>query len=203
VGVYNVPCSSGSASGGSCAYSKPRFSDFSYTAESNSCLYRSKSSSRPKSTVANGVLLTVVDLSEALLGDIIDAESVAGEDLFMRAAMPAGLTRRRRGLRSAKPDVDGRVVARMARMAKVNEVRIRFIIAVVVCKCCMFRFCFSDFMRRRGWMKSEWDQGNFVVLELGAVVHCATQSHAMTSYIASRPRQRASRPASGRMELGR
>ena len=144
MGVYSASCSSNNGSG-SCAYSKPRFSDFSYTAESNSCLYRSKSSSRPKSTVANGVLLTVVDLSEALLGDIIDAESVAGEDLFMRAAMPAGLTRRRRGLRSAKPDVDGRVVARMARMAKVTEVRIRFIIAdvVVVCKCCMFRFCFS------------------------------------------------------------
>jgi len=111
-------------------YSKPRVNDFSYTAESNSCLYRSKSSSWPKSTLANGDLTEV--LSEALLGDIFDAESVAGEDLFKRAAaMPAGLTRRRRGLRSAKPDADGRVVARMA---KVTEVRRRFII--VFCCCC-------------------------------------------------------------------
>jgi hypothetical protein len=111
-------------------YSKPRVNDFSYTAESNSCLYRSKSSSYPKPTFANGGLLPVV-LSEALLGDIFDAESVTGEDLFIRAAMPEGLTRRRRGLRSAKPDAEGTVVASMATMAKVTEVRRRFIVAAV------------------------------------------------------------------------
>ena len=61
-------------------------------------------------------------LSAALLGDIIDSESVVtGEDLVMRAVTLAGLTRRRRGLRSKKPDADGRVVASMATMAKVTE----------------------------------------------------------------------------------
>jgi hypothetical protein len=70
-----------------------------------------------------------------LLGDIIDAESVTGEDLFKRAAMPEVLTRRRRGLRSAKPDAVGRVVASMARMAKVTEVRRRFIVAAALVSC--------------------------------------------------------------------
>jgi hypothetical protein len=70
-------------------------------------------------------LLTIVALFD------IGAESVIGEVLFMRVAMPAGLTRRRRGLRSAKPAADG-VVASMATMAKVTEARRRFIISVVV-----------------------------------------------------------------------
>jgi hypothetical protein len=51
----------------------------------------------------------------------------------MLAAMPAGLTRRRRGPRSANPDAVGRVVASMATMAKVitEEVMRLFIIDVV------------------------------------------------------------------------
>jgi hypothetical protein len=68
------------------------------------------------------------------MGGLIDVESVvAGAGLFMLAAMPAGLTRRRRGLRSANPDADGRVVASMATMAKVitEEVMRLFIIDVV------------------------------------------------------------------------
>ena len=39
-------------------YSKPRVNDFSYTAESSSCLYRIMSSSRPKSTLVDGGLLS-------------------------------------------------------------------------------------------------------------------------------------------------
>mmetsp|Transcript_16334 Transcript_16334/g.25429 ORF Transcript_16334/g.25429 Transcript_16334/m.25429 type:complete len:125 (-) Transcript_16334:150-524(-) len=111
------------------AYSKPRFNAFSYTAESSSCLYRIMSSSRPKSALDNDGLLTEVEVSssDTLLGDIICEESVMteedGVDLFMRAAMPAGLTRRRRGERSAKPDADGRVVIKMATMAKITEVK--------------------------------------------------------------------------------
>ncbi len=46
-----------------------------------------------------------------------------GDDLFMRAAMPVGFTRRRGDERSAKPDADGRVVMKMATTAKVNEVK--------------------------------------------------------------------------------
>ena len=68
------------------------------------------------------------------MGGLIDVESVvAGAGLFMLAAMPAGLTRRRRELRSANPDADGRVVASMATMAKVitEEVMRLFIIEVV------------------------------------------------------------------------
>ena len=105
-----------------------------YTAERTSSLYRIISSSKLKSTLANGGLLTVVDLSEALMGDIIDSESaVTGEDLFMRAAMPAaGLTRRRKGLKSANPDADGRVVASMATMAKVTEVKRRVIYSLLL-----------------------------------------------------------------------
>eukprot|EP00984_Skeletonema_dohrnii_P031696 scaffold24546_cov78-Skeletonema_dohrnii-CCMP3373.AAC.1 len=108
-------------------YSKPRFIDFSYTAESSSCLYRNISSSRPKSTLADGGLLAG-EFVEALLNDIIGDESVTlmtrEDDLFMRAAMPAGLTRRRRGERSAKPDADGSVEAiMMATMAKVDKYR--------------------------------------------------------------------------------
>eukprot|EP00574_Skeletonema_japonicum_P004783 CAMPEP_0201726744 /NCGR_PEP_ID=MMETSP0593-20130828/10307_1 /ASSEMBLY_ACC=CAM_ASM_000672 /TAXON_ID=267983 /ORGANISM="Skeletonema japonicum, Strain CCMP2506" /LENGTH=87 /DNA_ID=CAMNT_0048218297 /DNA_START=346 /DNA_END=609 /DNA_ORIENTATION=- len=85
------------------------------------------SSSRPKSTSDNGGLLTEV-FFDALLGDIdiVCEESVVTEgedDLFMREAMPAGLTRRRRGERSAKPDADGRVVIKMATMAKITEVK--------------------------------------------------------------------------------
>eukprot|EP00984_Skeletonema_dohrnii_P002498 scaffold866_cov116-Skeletonema_dohrnii-CCMP3373.AAC.2 len=84
--------------------------------------------SRPKSTLADGILLVLAGVfSDALLDDIIGNESVmAGEDddLFMRAATPAGLTRRRRGDRSAKPDADGRVVAKMATMVKATEVDI-------------------------------------------------------------------------------
>jgi hypothetical protein len=86
-----------------------------------------------------------------LLGDIIDTASVPGEDLFMRAAaMPAGLTRRRRGLRSAKPEADGRVVASMATMAKVTEVRRRFNIIVDIIINCYFdgMFLAFDFMMR-------------------------------------------------------
>jgi hypothetical protein len=87
-----------------------------------------------------------------LLGDIIDTASVPGEDLFMRAAaMPAGLTRRRRGLRSAKPEADGsRVVASMATMAKVTEVRRRFNIVVDIIINCYFdgMFLAFDFMMR-------------------------------------------------------
>mmetsp|Transcript_11991 Transcript_11991/g.24167 ORF Transcript_11991/g.24167 Transcript_11991/m.24167 type:complete len:148 (-) Transcript_11991:133-576(-) len=111
-------------------YSKPRVNDFSYTAESSSCLYRIISSSRPKSTLADGGLLVLAGVfSDALLDDTIGNESVmvmAGEDddLFMRAATPAGLTRRRTGERSAKPDADGRVVARMATMTMATEVKI-------------------------------------------------------------------------------
>ena len=53
------------------------------------------------------------------MGGLIDVESVvAGAGLFMLAAMPAGLTRRRRGLRSKKPDADGRVVATMAKVTE-------------------------------------------------------------------------------------
>ena len=111
------------------AYSKPRFNDFSYTAESSSCLYRIMSSSRPKSTSDNDGLLIEVEVSSSntLLGDIICEESVMteeeGDDLFMRAAMPVGLTRRRSGERSAKPDADGRVVMKMAAMVKITEVK--------------------------------------------------------------------------------
>ena len=88
------------------------------------------SSSRPKSTLDNDGLLTEVEVSSSntLLGDIICEESVMteeeGDDLFMRAAMPAGSTRRRRGERSAKPDADGRVVMKMATTAKMTEVKI-------------------------------------------------------------------------------
>ena len=46
--------------------------------------------------------------------------------MFMRAAIPAGLTRRRRGERSAKPDTDGSVEANMmATIAKVTKVKRR------------------------------------------------------------------------------
>ena len=74
------------------------------------------SSSRPKSTLVDGGLLSedFSSGSAALLCDIIiDEESViAGEDaLFIRAAMPLGLMRRRSGDRSAKPDAEGRLVA--------------------------------------------------------------------------------------------
>jgi len=119
-----VSCSR--AEEGHSIYSKPRVNDFSYTTESISCLYRIISSSRPKSKLADGGLLVLAGVfSDALLDDIIGNESVmAGEDdLFMRAATPAGLTRRRRGERSAKPDADGRVVARMATMTKATEVK--------------------------------------------------------------------------------
>ena len=120
-----VSCSR--AEEGQSTYSKPRVNDFSYTAESSSCLYRIISSSRPKSTLADGGLLVLAGVfSDALLDDTIGNESVmAGEDddLFMPAATPAGLTQRRRGERSAKPDADGRVVARMATMTKANEVK--------------------------------------------------------------------------------
>jgi hypothetical protein len=108
-----------------------------------------------------------------LLGDIIDTASVPGEDLFMRAAaMPAGLTRRRRGLRSAKPEADGRVVASMATMAKVTEVRRRFNIIVDIIINCYFdgMFLAFDFMMREVVVEvqeSEW---------LGRDVQ-ATQSH--------------------------
>ena len=112
------------------AYSKPRFNDFSYTAESSSCLYRIMSSSRPKSTLDNDGLLTEVEVSssDTLLGDIVICEESVmteeeGDDLFMRAAMPVGLTRRRRGERSAKPDADGRVVMKMATTVKITEVK--------------------------------------------------------------------------------
>ena len=85
------------------------------------------SSSRPKSTLADGGLLAEVFSSDAFLFDIIDEESVmAGEgDLFIRAAMPVGSMRRSRGDRSAKPDAEGRVVAIMTTMAKVTEVKRR------------------------------------------------------------------------------
>mmetsp|Transcript_6325 Transcript_6325/g.10705 ORF Transcript_6325/g.10705 Transcript_6325/m.10705 type:complete len:93 (+) Transcript_6325:653-931(+) len=61
--------------GGDSAHSKPRFNDFSYTAESSSCLYRIMSSSRPKSTLADGGLLAG-EFVKALLNDIIGDESV-------------------------------------------------------------------------------------------------------------------------------
>mmetsp|Transcript_13085 Transcript_13085/g.18739 ORF Transcript_13085/g.18739 Transcript_13085/m.18739 type:complete len:87 (+) Transcript_13085:719-979(+) len=84
------------------------------------------SSSRPKSTLDNGCLLVEV-FFDALLGDIdiVCEESVVTEeeeDLLMRAKMPAGLTRRRRGERSAKPDADG-IVVKIATMAKITEVK--------------------------------------------------------------------------------
>eukprot|EP00984_Skeletonema_dohrnii_P037924 scaffold40571_cov178-Skeletonema_dohrnii-CCMP3373.AAC.1 len=47
-----VSCSR--AEEGHSTYSKPRVNDLSYTAESSSCLYRIMSSSRPKSTLADG-----------------------------------------------------------------------------------------------------------------------------------------------------
>lgn len=85
------------------------------------------SSSRPKSTLDNDGLLIEVSSTDTLLGDTICEESVVtedeGDDLLKRAATPAGLTRRRRGERSAKPDADGRVVIKMATTAKVNEVK--------------------------------------------------------------------------------
>jgi len=87
------------------------------------------SSSRPKSTLDNDGLLTEVEVSSSntSLGDIICEESVMteeeGVDLFMRAAIPVGLTRRRSGERSANPDADGMVVMKMATTAKVNEVK--------------------------------------------------------------------------------
>ena len=127
--MSSVRCSSSSSSKYiQPTYSKPRFNDFSYTAESSSCLYRNISSSRPKSTLADGGLLVLAGVfSDALLDDIIGNESVmAGEaDLFMRMATPAGLTRRRRGERSAKPDTDGSVEAKMMAtiVAKVTKVR--------------------------------------------------------------------------------
>ena len=70
------------------------------------------SSSRPKSTLVDGGLLSedFSSGSAALLCDIIiDEESViAGEDaLFIRAAMSLELMRRRSGDRSAKPDAEG------------------------------------------------------------------------------------------------
>ena len=88
------------------------------------------SSSRPKSTLVDGGLLSeeFSSGSAILLCDIIDEESVtAGEDtLFIRAAMPLGLMRRRSGDRSAKPDAEGRFVAIMATMDKiVTELRRR------------------------------------------------------------------------------
>jgi hypothetical protein len=111
------------------AYSKPRVNDFSYTAESSSCLYRIMSSSRPKSTLVDGDLLSEDFSSAALLCDIIiDEESViAGEDaLFIRAAMSLGLMRRRSGDKSANPDAEGRLAAIMATIAKiVTELKIR------------------------------------------------------------------------------
>eukprot|EP00986_Skeletonema_menzelii_P012672 scaffold7123_cov134-Skeletonema_menzelii.AAC.2 len=79
------------------------------------------SSSRPKSKIADGGLLTeAVFSSDALLCDIIDEESLmaGGAALFIRAAMPVGSMRRSRGDRSAKPDADGRLVAIIATMAK-------------------------------------------------------------------------------------
>ncbi len=87
------------------------------------------SSSRLKSTLDSVGLLIEVSSTDTLLGDTICEESVTtkdeedGDDLFKRAAIPAGLTRRRRGERSAKPDADGRVVIKMATAAKVNEVK--------------------------------------------------------------------------------
>ena len=122
-----VSCSR--AKEGHSIYSKPRVNDFSYTAESSSCLYRNISSSRPKSTLADGGLLAG-EFVEASLNDIIGDESVTvmtrENDLFMRAAIPAGLTRRRRGERSAKPDTDGSVEANMmATIAKVTKVKRR------------------------------------------------------------------------------
>mmetsp|Transcript_11992 Transcript_11992/g.24171 ORF Transcript_11992/g.24171 Transcript_11992/m.24171 type:complete len:131 (-) Transcript_11992:95-487(-) len=128
-GVYSGACSR--AEEGHSTYSKPRVNDLSYTAESSSCLYRIISSSRPKSKLADGGLLVLAgEFVEALLDDIIGNESVVtgedvdGDKLFMRAAAPAGLTRRRTGERSAKPDADGRVVARMATMTMATEVKI-------------------------------------------------------------------------------
>mmetsp|Transcript_10410 Transcript_10410/g.13257 ORF Transcript_10410/g.13257 Transcript_10410/m.13257 type:complete len:129 (-) Transcript_10410:68-454(-) len=127
--MSSVRCSSSSSSKYiQPTYSKPRFNDFSYTAESSSCLYRIMSSSRPKSTLADGGLLAG-EFVEALLNDIIGDESVTvmtrEDDLFMRAAIPAGLTRRRRGERSAKPDTDGSVEANMMAtiVAEVTKVR--------------------------------------------------------------------------------
>ena len=85
------------------------------------------SSSRPKSTLDNDGLLIEVSSTDTLMGDTICEESEMtedeGDDLFKRAAIPVGLTRRRRGERSAKPDADGRVVIQMATTAKVREVK--------------------------------------------------------------------------------
>ena len=120
------------------AYSKPRVNDFSYTAESSSCLYRIMSSSRPKSTLVDGGLLSEDFSSATLLCDIIiDEESViAGEDAsLIRATMSLGLMRRRSGDRSANPDAEGRLAAIMATIATkvVTELKIRwFIIAALL-----------------------------------------------------------------------
>lgn len=115
------------------SYSKPRVNDFSYTAESSSCLYRNKSSSWPKSTLASGGLPTEV-ISETLLADIIGEESVMTleDDLFIRAAMPAGLMRRRRGEKSAKPDVNGMIEAMIA---KVKQLKSRRLIVAGAASC--------------------------------------------------------------------
>ena len=99
------------------------------------------SSSRPKSKLADGGLLTeAVFSSDALLCDIIDEESLmaGGAALFTRAAMLAGPMRRSRGDRSAKPDADGRLVAIIATMAKVTELKRRFIVFALFLLC----FCF-------------------------------------------------------------
>ena len=80
------------------------------------------SSSRPKSTLVDGDLLTEEFSSDALECDIIDGDSVliAGEDaLFIQAAMSLGLMRRRSGDRSAKPDAEERLAAIMATVAKI------------------------------------------------------------------------------------
>ena len=99
------------------------------------------SSSRPKSKLADGGLLTeAVFSSDALLCDIIDEESLmaGGAALFTRAAMPAVLMRRSRGDRSAKPDAEGRLVAIIATIAKVTELKRRRFIAFALfssCRC--------------------------------------------------------------------
>ena len=98
------------------------------------------SSSRPKSKLADGGLLNeAVSCSDALLCDIIDEESVmaGGAALFRRAAMPVGSMRRSRGDRSAKPDAEGRLEAIIATMAKVTELKRRFIVFA------LFLLCFA------------------------------------------------------------
>ena len=79
--------------------------------------------------------LAVVDLSDDLAGDIIvksvDDDAGDDDDLFMRDTTAPGLTRRRSGERRAKPDADGRRdAAIMATIAKVTEVKRRFIVVL-------------------------------------------------------------------------